>query len=196
MSKVKEKQKQKRKEIIESITPLLMKTSINDLSIKEICKEINLSIGAFYHYFEKKDDLKICYVIQMDESFAERVFPMMNHYDEIENLRVYIEEITKGTSEMGVQRAKLVTDLGSVEYDMEGNLRPSFVKLRETMFSGQRKGQITAEYDATELADVLFTAVQGLGIEWVRRNGTYSLEEKMKKFADIFLEGLKKQSVR
>ena len=49
--------------IIETAIGLAAKYGIEGLTIRDICKNANISIGAFYHHFRSKEEL-------MDESFV------------------------------------------------------------------------------------------------------------------------------
>ena len=191
MSTVKNKQKQKRKEIIEKLGPMLATTSIDDFSVQELCKAADISVGSFYHYFNQKDDLKISYILLADEHIADAVFPKMICDDEIENLRVFLMGFTEVIANIGVERSKITVEYGAVDYDLDGNLRPTLLKLRETISAGQMKKQITSAYSVNELAGIVYASFQGIGIEWTRRNGDFDLIERMKNFCDIFLKGLK-----
>lgn len=191
MSTVKNKQKQKRKEIIEKLGPMLETTSIDDLSVQELCKAAEISVGSFYHYFNQKDDLKISYILLADEHIAEAVFPKMICDDELENLRIFLLGFTEIIAKNGVERSKTTVGYGAVDYDLDGNMRPTLLKLRDTIESGQKKKQITSEYSVNELAGIIYASFQGVGIEWTRRNGDFDLMDRMRNFCNILLKGLK-----
>lgn len=58
MKKLTSRQKQAietRLRISEAAMKLLKNTSYDSLKITDICKEANVSVGTFYHYFESKD---------------------------------------------------------------------------------------------------------------------------------------------
>ena len=59
MAKIKQKQMQRRSEIIETVIPLLEKTSFEDLSMADICQAAGISVGSFYHYFHAKSDILV-----------------------------------------------------------------------------------------------------------------------------------------
>ena len=67
MAKVKEKQSRRRVEILEAAIPIIAQGSFEDIGISDICREIGISIGSFYHYFTKKDDLLVGLLWIIDE---------------------------------------------------------------------------------------------------------------------------------
>ena len=195
MTTTEKKQNMRRKEIIKAIHPLLTGTPLSELSVKDICAAAGISVGTFYHYFKQKEDLAIVLWTKADEYLVESVFPNMTDEDEIENIRTYAMGITKFVEELGVERDEYVmANYKPVDRDFDENLRPEISKVTETILAGQKKGQITDEFSAEELQDYVKTAVQGVGIEWVRRGGNYSLTDKMERFLDVFLRCLKKKT--
>lgn len=194
MRTVEKKQVQRRKEIIEAVMPLLETTPLNELSVKDICAAAGISVGAFYHYFERKEDLGIAVIMKADEYLTQNVFPHMTSYDEIENLRIYGMGITRQVVELGIERARFtMAYFKPSEKDLDGNLRAEPEKLTQTVRMGQEKGQIICDYPPEELAEFVHTAIQGVGLEWIRDDGAYPLLDKMEHFLDVFLRCLEKR---
>ena len=195
MKTTEKKQIKRRKEIIEAMMPILETTSLDELGVKDICTAIGISIGSFYHYFNRKEDIGIAIQIKTDEYLERSVFPNMTSFNEIENLRIYGMGITRYIAEMGAKKARLlVANSKPTDRDLDGNLRREVEKLTQTVRMGQEKGQIICGYPPEELAEFVHTAIQGVGIEWTRDDGTYSLLEKMERFLDVFLRCLEKRS--
>ena len=88
MSKLREKQNKRRAEILEAAIPIISETSFDDLSVSDICKSIGISIGTFYHYFTKKNDLLSGFLVLIDDDIQENVFPLLILNDEPENLQI------------------------------------------------------------------------------------------------------------
>ena len=87
MTRVQEKQAIRRQEIIDSIAPLLAEKSFDELSVEDICKASGISIGSFYHYFEKKSDILVGLFNRIDSYMEENAFPLMKKRDEIDNIK-------------------------------------------------------------------------------------------------------------
>lgn len=195
MKTTEKKQVKRRKEIIEAIMPTLEQIPLDELSIKDICTIAGISVGTFYHYFERKEDLGIAVLMKADEYLACNVFPHMTSYNEIENLRIYGMGITRYVSDIGVERARFtMAHFKPSKTDLDGNLRCQEEKLTQTVRMGQEKGQIICDYPPEELAEFVRISVQGIGVEWTRDDGAYSLIEKMERFLDVFLRCLEKRS--
>lgn len=43
--------------ILDSARKIALEKGFNNITIRDICKEANISVGAFYHYFSKKEEM-------------------------------------------------------------------------------------------------------------------------------------------
>jgi len=191
MGRVKEKQAQKRNEILEKILPLLGDVPFETLSMKEICEVADISIGSFYHYFTRKEDLFIGLLNIIDEYMEEEAFPKMKKRDELENIKIFAEEWFKYTETHGMERSKLITGSAVTDNTPEGKKRISYTKLLSHVKSGQEKEQIRSDISAEELTELILIQIRGLGVDWTRRNGSYSMVKRGKEYIDLVLKGIK-----
>ena len=179
MSKVKQKQIKRRIEILEAAIPLIAQRSFEEISIAEICQQIGLSIGSFYHYFTKKDDLLVGLLWIIDEDLAENTFPLLVSSSELENLITFAHGWAEHVSNHGIERSKLISSINPDSADFPERERPAVKKLREIIAAGQEKGQITRDYDADSLTDLFLTTLRGITLDWSRREGSYALTERV-----------------
>jgi AcrR family transcriptional regulator len=191
MSKVKQKQIQRRTEIIEAAVPIISRMPFEDISIAEICGEIGISVGSFYHYFTKKNDLLIGMLWLIDEDLQENVFPRLICDDEMENLKIFAHGWAEHVHEHGIDRSKLITGINPEITDLPERERPSILRLEEIISRGQEKGQISKEYDCHELVELFVMTLRGVTTDWSRRNGSYSIVEKMDRYIAIFLRAFR-----
>ena len=179
MTKVRLKQNKRRTEILEAAIPLLTRGDFEELGIAEICREIGISTGSFYHYFTKKSDLLIGLVRIIDEDMEERVFPLLTSEDETENLRRFAHGWAEHVSAHGIERSKLISAINPESEAFPEQERSSVRKLHEVIAAGQAKGQITADCPAEELSDFFLQNMRSVTLDWSRRNGSYPLVERM-----------------
>ena len=190
MGRVKEKQAQKRNEILEKILPLLGDVPFETLSMKEICEVADISIGSFYHYFTRKEDLFIGLLNIIDEYMEDEAFPKMKKRNELENIRIFAQEWFRYTQTHGMERSKLITASAVTDNTPEGTKRVSYTKLLSHVKKGQEKGQIRADIPPEELTELIFIQIRGLGVDWTRRNGSYSMIDKGEEYIDLILKGI------
>ena len=189
MTKVKQKQSKRRIEILEAAIPLIAQRSFEEISISEICQAIGISIGSFYHYFTKKDDLLVGLLWIIDEDLEENTFPLLTDEDEIENLKKFAHGWAEHVSSHGIERSKLISSINPDSAEFPEHERPALKKLREIIAVGQKKGQITADYDADTLTELFLTTLRGVTLDWSRREGNYALMERMEQNISILLRG-------
>ena len=84
MTRVEEKQAAKRREIIEKIVPLLEDRTFEELSVEDICRTADISVGSFYHYFEKKSDILVGLFSRIDSFMEKEALPLMKKRSEPE----------------------------------------------------------------------------------------------------------------
>ncbi len=187
MTKVKQKQTRRRIEILEAAIPLISQRSFEEISIAEICQAIGISVGSFYHYFTKKDDLLVGLLWIIDEDLAETTFPRLTDDSEIENLKTFAHGWAEHVSSHGIERSKLISSINPDSADFPERERPAVQKLREIIAAGQEKGQITRDCDADTLTELFLTTLRGVTLDWSRREGRYPLVERMERDAAVLV---------
>ena len=187
MTKVKQKQSRRRIEILEAVIPLISRQPFEEISVAEICQSIGISIGSFYHYFSKKDDLLVGLLWIIDEDLAENTFPLLTSEDENDNLKKFAHGWAEHVSSHGIERSKLISAINPDSAEFPEHERPAFRKLREIITAGQAKEQITADFDAEMLTELFLTALRGITLDWSRREGSYPLTERMDESIAVLL---------
>lgn len=191
MAKVKQKQRERRAEILEAAIPIITRTSFDDVGVADICKEIGISTGSFYHYFTKKTDLLLGLLWLIDEDLEKNTFHLLNNEDEIENLKLFAHYWADHVNAHGIERSKLISTINPESVDFPEKDRPAMVKLREIFTAGQDKGQITQEYETDVLVDLFLAALRSVTLDWSRREGSYSIVERMDQYIAIFVRAFR-----
>ena len=190
MSKVSEKQQRRRSEIIEAVIPLIASVPFEELSVNEICAHAGISVGSFYHYFEKKSDMLVGLLSLIDSYLEERVYPLLSEGSALEKLRLFALEWAKYVEAHGIERSKLISSVAPANTDLSGNRRGSLVFLEGIMLSGQAEGCIVSAPGAGGLAELYLLALRAVTTDWSRNDGAYSIVEKMDGFIAIWLRGI------
>ena len=190
MAKIKQKQMQRRSEIIETVIPLLEKTSFEDLSMADICQAAGISVGSFYHYFHAKSDILVGLLALIDEYMETEVFPLLKEQNEIENLKLFAHHWAVYVDEHGLERYKLISSVIPSDEDLSGHKRVSLRRLEQIIMDGQEKKQIRGDIPAEELTDLFFLAMRGVTVDWSRTDGRYSVVSKMDRYIGLFVQAL------
>jgi len=192
MSKVAEKQLRRRSEIIEAVIPLIGSVPFEQLSVNEICSAAGISVGSFYHYFEKKSDLLVGLLGLIDEHLEEKVYPMLCSGSSVEKLRLFALEWARYVNSHGLERSKLISSVEPANTDLSGQKRSSVVFLEGIFSEGQAEGSISPARSPEQLTELYLLALRGITTDWSRNSARYSVEDKMAKFMEIWLKGISK----
>ena len=187
MTKVKQKQSRRRIELLEAAIPLISQRPFEEISVAEICRALGISVGSFYHYFRKKDDLLVGLLWIIDEDLAENTFPLLRRENEIENLKLFAHGWAGHVESHGIERSKLISSINPDSAELSERDRPAICMLRALIATGQSKGQITADFDADTLTGLFLTTLRGITLDWSRREGSYALTERMDRDIGILL---------
>lgn len=190
MSKVREKQLRRRSEIIESVIPLIGTVPFEQLSVNEICSAAGISVGSFYHYFEKKSDLLVGLLGLIDEYLEERVYPLLSDGSAPQKLRRFAREWAEYVDSHGLERSKLISSVEPSNTDLGGQKRSSVVFLEGIMAQGQAEGSISPAHSPEALTELYLLALRAVTTDWSRNSGRYPIKDKMAEFMDIWLKGI------
>ena len=190
MTKIQEKQAQKRKEIIEKIIPLLEEKPFDELSVEEICKAADISVGSFYHYFGKKSDILVGLFSRIDSYMEEHAYPLMKKRSEAENLRIFAQKWLEYIESTGLEHSRLISAIDATDLTISGEPRSSAAKLTDHFARGQRLGELDDSLPAEEAAALFMIALRGLSLDWTRRNGSYSLTGRGTVYIDFLIKAI------
>lgn len=190
MSKVAEKQLRRRSEIIEAVIPLIGSVPFEQLSVNEICSAAGISVGSFYHYFEKKSDLLVGLLGLIDEHLEENVYPLLQSGSAMERLRLFALEWARYVNSHGLERSKLISSVEPANTDLSGQKRGSVVFLEGIFRQGQLEGSISLSHSPEHLTELYLLALRAITTDWSRNNGCYPICDKMAEFISIWLKGI------
>ncbi|KGK81957.1 TetR/AcrR family transcriptional regulator [Clostridium sp. HMP27] len=194
MTNIEEKQFEKRKIITDKAMDLMNEVAFEKVTVRMICEAADISAGTFYHYFENKLDLLIELFGLIDGYFKENVLAKLNNEDEIENIFKFCEGFAEYATLIGFKKCKVLNStfpIGSKENCYEENNRILYSELNKIINRGQEKGQITTDYTAYKLVDMIITIIRGYCFDWARREGPYDLVKYINEVITVFIKSIK-----
>jgi AcrR family transcriptional regulator len=190
MSKIQQKQLQRRSEIINKVMELTEKTPFEELSIRDICEGTGISVGSFYHYFKEKSDLVCGLMERIDDFMEEQILPQATSESEFENLRIISRGFAQHILNSGLEQAKLISICKPTDVDDYGVRRTTFQMIEAAVARGQKSGEFKAVISSEKATDMILIAISGVAIDWARREGDYNLMERMDEFVTFFFRAL------
>jgi AcrR family transcriptional regulator len=192
MSKIQQKQIQRRNEIISKVMKLTEKTPFVELSIRDICEGTGISVGSFYHYFKEKSDL-VCGLMELIDDYMEQeVLPLLTNESAFEDLRVISRGFAQHILNSGLEQAKLISICKPTDADEFGVRRPTFRMIESAVARGQERGEFRTDLSPVKITELILTAISGAAIDWSRREAGYNLLERMDEFVTFFFRALLK----
>lgn len=189
----KEQAEQTKKKIVDTTINLLKEYSLNELQIKDICTNAEISIGNFYHYFTNKQEI-IFYVFNTNaEVYREKILSRdkSNSYKDI----LYaFKEFAKLVSELG---GDLVLEIFNYSIMNRKNVLLSkdafFYNHIISLIDSLRKLNLTVcDDDADIIAKRLIVFFRGFFYEWALSNCNFNLvketEKEMKAYLSLFIK--------
>ncbi len=171
----------KRSDVILKTANLLKDRSFDSITVRMICKSAGISIGTFYHYFDRKENVATDIFRLTDEYIVGTLLPTLTSDDEIANIVRFCTELARFAEEQGVPYSRALNSFfprrESYAADLERQ-RPLFSELRNIIRRGIEKKQIDPSYDPDGLTDELVLFLHGLDFDWAKRDGEYGLTEK------------------
>lgn len=187
-----------RQRIIDSAWELFYEKGYANTTIKEIIEKAGTSKGGFYYYFSQKDDLLNSLYVVFDREYEK----FYSSLDKSQNAILQLDLVNQYVCffiDANVSY-ELLTELYRSQLDrrkQEAFLDPNryyFRMVREIIETGQKRGEIRDDIDASTLSQHILLLERGILINWCVRAGSYSLGGKGNEDFRLYIAFLKPES--
>lgn len=190
MSELTSRQKQAittREKIYRCAMELFGKYTYANVTVKDICKAAEVSIGGFYHYFNSKADILNDGYRLFDEAIRESMSEKRIE-SPVEKIYFLIREQCKATETMGVLAfAELYKNqLTSEDKYILNTERFFYHELKDAIAMAIEEGSFLGE--AKQITTEVLSVVRGLIYDWILHEGNFDLTERALKMTKIILE--------
>lgn len=182
---------EKKKQIVDAIVKLMDEEGLKNVTIKDICKAANISVGSFYHYFQSKDSIHKELYNLMDAFFEESKDDISGHSSVSENIISFVSHFGFYVEQWGYF-ANLLIIRTSLECPSD-NKRPQrqiYKVLKEIIKTGIENKEFIEKVDSDELASAIFVLIRGYLFEWAKIGEEYPVRENMVKHARWLMDAL------
>lgn len=147
-----------------AVDKLVMEMGFENMRIQDICEEVGISSGAFYHYFSSKNDV-------FRDRYKRRNMRYRNMYEErlkqmppVDALKFFMAELLQYTHtrihEVLRNYSKALIDEYARWYEDDGDAVPEVIS--HLVENGQNDGLLTTEYQPAEIAMMLNDYYRGI----------------------------------
>jgi TetR/AcrR family fatty acid metabolism transcriptional regulator len=171
-----------RSKIYKIAVDLMEKKGFNNITIEEISKKAKVSVGAFYHYYNSKEDILFEIFRRADEYFENEVAQVLREGDlnSLDQIVVFFKFYAKYNVERGLENVSQLYNTKNKLFIAKD--RYMITLLDEIVSEGQKKGEITGDMTSESITEYLFIAGRGVIIDWCIHEADYDLEEAMEKY--------------
>ncbi len=185
----KEQAEETRNRIYTSAIELMEENGFGNFTIEDISKRAGVSVGAFYHYFDSKNDILAEIFYRADDYFSTHAVNPLSKRSVSEQIIEYFDHYAKFNVACGVETTQQIFNPKIKFFIEEG--RPMLKILEDLIRNGQEKNEIRGDMDAKELVRYLLVMARGIVFEWSLYDGNYDLEAKMHKYMESLVSTIK-----
>ena len=181
--------------IVNAAWRLFYEQGYENTTVEDIIFESETSKGSFYHYFDGKDALLSSLSVLFDERYEE----LMRRGDLPENSLELLQYLNRNLFETieNTVSIDLLSRLFSSQLVTRGEKhlldrsRTYYKLLRRIVTEGQAKGEIRADFSASEVMRAYAMFERGLMYDWCLSGGEYSLPNYADRMMPMFLNGFR-----
>jgi AcrR family transcriptional regulator len=177
-----------------AFTKLLKTHSWEEVTIKDICKETNVSPGLFYYYYDSKETVMRDKYRAFDEDFAQLMRSLTENSNLYESMFVYVRVYVMKCYEKGEnyisQMIKYCLDDSRRDKSWQAT-RGFFRVLTELIDRAKEAGEIPDKMPSGEMAHVFASALRGQALEWCAAPESVDLTAHCRDLVRFFYLGWK-----
>ncbi|WP_206458237.1 TetR/AcrR family transcriptional regulator [Anaerovorax sp. IOR16] len=178
--------------ILDEALKLMEQKNYDDISIKEICKNSGVSVGAFYHHFISKSGIVVAAYERTDDFFQTNIIKKIDYSNIKKAIVLYLCEQGAYAEYAGIDIIRNIykaqMDNGSMFFLSKDRALPK--GLHDLIVKGQETGQLSKSKDADQITDELLIISRGVIYNWALSSGNYQISDKMTAIVCGFLESL------
>jgi AcrR family transcriptional regulator len=176
-TKRQEQARETKNRIYTSAIELMEHKGFENITIADISEKAGVSVGAFYHYFDSKNDILAEIFHRVDEYYSTQVVKSLNKGSIPERIVEFFDYYARFNVESGVETTQQLFNPRIKFFIEEG--RPMLEILHDMICKGQENKEIRGDVDAKELVRYLFVMARGVVFDWSLYDGNYDLEARL-----------------
>ncbi|GAB6559439.1 hypothetical protein bcgnr5401_35730 [Bacillus cereus] len=167
---------------------LTKEKKFENITIEDICKKANVSVGTFYHYFSSKEDIYKKLFQQIEENLHVELENIAQHTTAQRTISNFFQCIAEYTTKLELH-INLLNDYNKRIFTYQPSL--IYKTLNDFVYKGQLEKELTNDMSVEEITTYLFIIARGLILDWCVADREYSLEQRMDTYIQLALKSLK-----
>ena len=178
-----------RNNIINAYSSLVKTKGIENITIREICKEAGVSNGGFYNHFSTKDDVLRAWYLRFTTGIAERI-SKSGAASEKEEILIYFDGYAELNMQLGTQFCRHFY-VGSNSFLAEQDHESLDVIYRITRRFLENKG-LEERYSPELVIRYFLIISRGTMLEWGVKNGDFDAKKRLNTLIKIAIDAIEK----
>jgi len=156
---------------------LIEKKGFENITVAEICKVADVSVGSFYNCFKSKREI-LDRIFQLADDYFFTVVSDNIHEGTVQDKIIkFFNYYAQYNADRGIDFIKQLYTGKNNLFTTKG--RPMQAVLQSIIENGQKTGQVSADMTAEEAVKFLFVAVRGVVYDWCLHDGEYDLTQSI-----------------
>ena len=182
-------QAQKTKTKIYNASVKLFKNrGFENVTIQDIAKAANVSVGSFYNYYSSKNEILNDNYVAADEIFTEFVGNGVEGSSAREKIKNYMLFYIDFVKNQPFDFIKILYNNSNKLFIREGRAMQTL--LNPIIEEGLASGEITVSMDVSEINEFLYQAMRGLIFHWCLHEGGFDIHERADKCLSLLVKSL------
>lgn len=171
--------KKTKKKICKCSTNLIKRYGYDKLTIEQITKESNVSVGTFYHYYSSKFALLVEIYWHGDHYFLNNVVQLKKKYKKcVERVSEYFVLYADLCLNDGIEMTRSLYVPANKMFITHGRAMQEL--LTQMLKQGQANEEITDTIPAESITEQLFVVGRGVVFDWCLNDGKTDIKTQMR----------------
>lgn len=173
--------------IFNTALKLLDEIGFEKITIRDIVRAADVSIGTFYYYYASKLDVFYETYHLADQYFEETVAPQLTHQTARERILCFFEHYARYCADItSIALTSILFNSNNKCFDRESDIGILRI-LPELIAFGQEQGELTSTENPDEISRFFMVSVRGLVYDWCIHDGSYNIHEAIRLHAERLL---------
>jgi AcrR family transcriptional regulator len=160
---------------------LLEQHGYDNITVEQIARKANVSVGTYYHYFPSKFDLLVEFYRQGDLFFKTQISELLyQHNNCAERITAYFALYAQLAIDNGIEMIRKLYVPTNTMFITQGRIMQDL--LTDILRQGQENGELTDTIAAEAITEKLFVVARGVIFDWCLRDGKSDLIADIKEF--------------
>ncbi|MDF2950220.1 MAG: transcriptional regulator, TetR family [Sedimentibacter sp.] len=167
---------------------LFRSKGFDNVTIQDIAKAANISVGLFYNYYKSKNDILNQQFVIADEIFGNFIKNGVQGDTMKEKIKNYMLFYIDFVEDNPYDFTKVLYNNNNTLFIKEGRAMQTL--LDPYIEEAIKSGEITTPMSVDEINEYLYQAMRGLIFHWCLYDGSFNIHQRAEKYLDLMIKSL------